>query len=370
MTNMVFYPLGNADCCHITTSNDKKILFDYAHVKEAENEEDRRCDLATILREDLEEAERDYFDVAAFTHLDNDHCGGAENFFYFEHAKKYQSDDRIKINTLWVPASAILEEGLKDSARVIREEAKHRLREGKGIRVFSRPEKLKEWLESEGLSLKEREHLITDAGRLIPGLTLDDDGIEFFLHSPFAKRLNDGSLEDRNDHSIVVQAVFKEGSQETKLILSADVDYTLLQDIVNITQYHGNEERLEWDVFKLPHHCSYKSLAEEKGTDKTVPVDEVKWLFEEQGQKGGIIISTSNPIPSEETKQPPHMQAAKYYKDMISEHDGEFIVTMEHPKVSAPEQLTIEVTESKARVLKQAAKASITIISQTSPKAG
>ncbi len=370
MTKMTFYPLGNADCCQISTRDDKRILFDYAHIREAENDEDKRCDLAKLLKEDMQEAGKDAFDIVAFTHLDRDHCGGAGDFFYFEHAEKYQSDDRIKIKTLWVPASAILEEGSKDDARIIRQEARHRLKEGKGIRVFSRPEKLKDWLESEGLSLDDRKHLITDAGNVIPGMTLADDGIEFFLHSPFAKRLNDGSLEDRNIHSIVVQAVFQEGEQQTKLILGSDVPYDCIQDIVNISKYHGNEERLEWDVFELPHHCSYKSLAEEKGKDKTEPVEELKWLFEEQGQKGGIIVSTSDPIPRDDTTQPPHRQAANYYKDVVGDLEGEFIVTMEHPKINKPEPLVVEVSESKARIRKQVVAAGISIISQTGRRAG
>lgn len=370
MAEMTFYPLGNADCCQIKTQNNKRILFDYAHVREAENEDDKRCDLAVLLRKDMKDADKNAFDIVAFTHLDRDHCGGAGDFFYFEHAAKYQAGDRIKINMLWVPAAAILEDDPSEDARIIRQEARYRLKEGNGIRVFSRPEKLKDWLESEGLSLDDRKHLITDAGNVIPGLTLTDDGIEFFLHSPFAKRLNDGSLEDRNIHSIVVQAVFQEGEQQTKLILGSDVPYECLQDIVNISKYHRNEERLEWDVFELPHHCSYKTLAEEKGNDKTEPVEEVKWLFEEQGQKGGIIVSTSDPIPSEDTKQPPHRQSANYYKDVVSDLGGEFIVTMEYPKKSTPEPLVVEVGESKARVRKLVMAAGISIISQTGRRAG
>ena len=123
-------------------------------------------------------------------------------------------------------------------------------------------------------------------------------------------------------------------------------------------------------MFELPHHCSYKTLAEEKGSDKTEPVEEVKWLFEEQGQKGGIIVSTSDPIPSEDTKQPPHRQAANYYKDVVSDLGGEFIVTMEYPKKSTPEPLVVEVGESKARVRKLVMAAGISIISQTGRRAG
>lgn len=85
-------------------------------------------------------------------------------------------------------------------------EARYRLKMGKGIRVFSRPDKLKEWFQNEGLTLESRAHLITDAGQLIPGFSLASDQIEFFVHSPFATRLNGGGdgLVDRNIDSLVV----------------------------------------------------------------------------------------------------------------------------------------------------------------------
>jgi hypothetical protein len=76
MTEMTFYPLGNADCCQIKTKHNKRILFDYAHVREAENDDDKRCDLATLLRKDMKDADKKAFDIVAFTHLDRDHCGG------------------------------------------------------------------------------------------------------------------------------------------------------------------------------------------------------------------------------------------------------------------------------------------------------
>jgi hypothetical protein len=72
--------------------------------------------------------------------LDDDHCCGSGDFFWLEHALKYQGEDRIKIRELWVPAAAILEDGLDDSARIIRQEARYRLKKGSGIPRPSGPE--------------------------------------------------------------------------------------------------------------------------------------------------------------------------------------------------------------------------------------
>ena len=59
------------------------------------------------MRGDLGAGHRDFFDVVAFTHFEDDHVCGALSFFWLEHASKYQAAGRIKIAELWVPAWAI-----------------------------------------------------------------------------------------------------------------------------------------------------------------------------------------------------------------------------------------------------------------------
>ena len=141
---LTFHPLGNADCTRFDLADGKKLLIDYADMSNPDDPWDRRIDLPAELRSDLRAAQRDYYNVVGYTHLDDDHCRGSGDFFWFEHAAKYQTEDRIKIRELWVPAAAILEDGLDDCARIIRQEARYRLRKGSGIRVFSRPTKLKD----------------------------------------------------------------------------------------------------------------------------------------------------------------------------------------------------------------------------------
>ena len=125
--------------------------------------------------------------------------------------------------------------------------------------------------------------------------------------------------------------------------MSADTTYEIWQSIVKVTKYHKREDRLRWNIFKLPHHCSYLTLGPEKGKDKTKPVDEVKWLYEDQSAEGCYVVSTSDPIPANETDQPPHRQAASYYKDVMASRDGEFVVTMETPSVAAPKPIVFEI---------------------------
>nr|GFD39159.1 hypothetical protein [Tanacetum cinerariifolium] len=155
----------------------------------------------------------------AFTHLDNDHTCGASEFFELLHAAKYQGGDRVKIKELWVPAAVLVEDGCEDETRILRQEARYRLKKGEGIRVFSGPGQLTDWLATQGLTVADRQHLITDAGTLIPGFNLATDGVEFFVHSPFASRTAGGGLAamDRNSDALTFQATFMEGTRKTRM---------------------------------------------------------------------------------------------------------------------------------------------------------
>lgn len=346
---VTFYPLGNADGALIDLADERKVLVDFGNEGNPDDPADLRCDLAAELRTNLRKAGRDYLDVVCFTHVDDDHCKGAGEFFWLQHAAKYQGPGRIKITEMWVPACAITEEGLTEDSRLVRQEARHRLREGKGILVFSRAERLKQWMADNGIDYESRKHLFVDAGKTVPGFSKDGpEAVEFFVHCPFAWRQDDSTLVDRNGDSIVFQATFKEGASESYALFASDVDHEVLSLIVQATR--DRDERLLWDLMKLPHHSSYLSLGPERGVDETVAVENVKWLFETQGQRGCYIVSTSWPIPAkgtkeDEDKQPPHRQAANHHRRVAREKDGSYMVTMEHPRKSAPTPFKFEITQ-------------------------
>jgi hypothetical protein len=344
-----FFPLGNADTLLAELANGDLVLIDYANTWNPADKTDLRCDLPAELRRLLAKARRDKFNVLCITHVDDDHCRGFGEFFWLRHAASYQSKDRTPFDELWVPACVLLETGLTDDARLVRAEAIHRLREGKGVLIFSRPERLKDWMKANGIDFESRKHLIVNAGKLVPGYTKEGPArAEFFVHSPFGHRQNDGTIIDRNGDSIVMQVTFREGVRDSYLFLGSDVDHEALSLIVQISRAHGNEDRLLWDLMKLFHHCSYLALGPDRGVEETKAVPDVKFLFETQGRRGGVIISPSWPIPAKGSKgdnnQPPHRQAAAHHRRVIRDLDGTFVVTMEEPSKAAPEPFTYEIT--------------------------
>ena len=377
MHKLTFFPLGNADCCRVDLQNGRKLLIDYAATRDPDDDNDRRCDLPTVLRQDLDEADQAHFDIVAFTHLDEDHYKGAADFFYLEHAAKYQDDDRVRIGELWAPAGLLLEKlgpGASAEARVLRAETRHRFKEGSGIRIFGRPKLLEKYCEEEGLGWTSRKELVTDAGCIAPGFSLEDDGLEIFVHSPFSFKI-DEDVEDRNTNSFMCQARFSVATRTTDVLLLADADHEALRDVVTTTQKHGNPDRLSWHVLKVPHHCSYKSLAPDRGLHKTVPQDEeIEWLYEDQQVAPGLLVCSSWAIPKtgakDDNDQPPHRQAAAYYRSTLASSD-DFNVTMSHPrKAKKPQPLEITIGDQGPTLVKTVAASSVAIASSRGQRHG
>lgn len=341
-SKITFFNIGNADTTLIRLSSGKNVLWDYANMQG-----EKHCDLSKELNKRMPKS---YFDVVCFTHCDRDHVNGIGDYFYLEHAAKYQSAERKKINDLWVPAATLLESrnDYCDCAKILKAEAKHRfLVMKRNIKVFSKPDELKSWVDEQGVKFSDVSHLIVDAGKLVPGWNKEQDGIEFFVHSPFKGQVDNNKVIDRNNAAIIVQAVFG-NKTETKMILGSDADSDTLADIVKISKWNKNDIRLEWDIFHLCHHCSHNALNNlEKGRTKTMPVPEVKWLMETQARQKCLLISPSDKIPSCDTNQPPHKQTYNYYKeDVADKNSGMIKVTMEHPNMNLPKPMDYIINDS------------------------
>lgn len=374
---IVFYPVGTGDTSQIILNNGKRILMDYRHQKKTEDGSCPEINLKARLKQELKDAGRDNIDVVAFTHGDKDHIENSVEFFELKHAAKYQGDGRIKINTLWVPAAMVLEaatnEQLSSEFVIWRQEARHRLKEGKGIRVFSKPEKLKDWLEENGLTLESRRHLITDAGQIAPDFDLYADGVEFFCHSPFIKHVDEGD-DLRNDASLIFNVRFHENGNNYDYLAVGDSTWSVLEDIVETTKAHGNMDRLAWDLYNIPHHCSYKALSNEKGESETTPEAGAKEILL-AGKEGGYLVSSSAPIldsrEGREQSLPPHIQAKKCYERYLKKVDGaKFLVTMAEPNATKPEPLVFKVDHQGLSLSRAAISATSIIASKPAPRAG
>lgn len=355
-----FYPLGNAETCLLELSTGDKLLFDYAAMNDG-SATDERIDIKQEL------SGIDEFKVVMFSHAHDDHTKGASEFFYLDHASKYQSEDRAKINELWVSSAFLLETDLEKGAdaKIIRNEARYRLKEGYGVKIFADPDSLSSWLEAQEIEYDDIKHLIVHAGETVEvdGTT---DEVQFFVHAPFSE--DSEEVQDKNDPSIVLQMRLFNNDRETNILITGDTPYKVLDKIVDISKANGNESFLIWDIYDIPHHCSHTGLNEkgEKDTYRITPTENVQWLLQQAQQNAKMVASC---VKITEETSPPHMIAKRAY-EYYTAADVKFMATMEHTslKSSKPTPIVFEIDNLGVTLKSENIQA--TYLKKSAPRAG
>lgn len=337
---ITFFPEGNAECVFLELDNGKRMLMDYANMHSGDP---RYADLTTSF-EDI-----DSFDIVMFTHPHDDHVKGAADFFYFDYTPKYRIGKRAKIKELWISAAFLLDVNPCEDARVIRQEARHRLKEcnREGIKIFAAPGSLTTWLKDNDLSTDENDHPIIHAGTLMDssmhGL---GNEISIFVHAPFSEDAEDA--DNRNDPSIVIQIALDNADQTTNIFITGDTPHDVLDKIVERSESSGNADYLKWDLYDIPHHCSYTGLSDERGEDITEPSEDIKRLLQEYGQENAFLVASCRAFSDvgDEDTQPPHVQAKKAYRKYSKNTDGSsktLLITSEYSGKTNPKPLRFKI---------------------------
>jgi len=347
--NIYFYPVGNGDSALVIDDKGKHLLVDYNCSKDAKQDKDERIHLEKELNKRLK---KNNLDVLMISHAHEDHYNGFSDYFWLNHSKKYQEDGRKKINELWVPDALIWETGIKAEGKILRAEARHRLlEEKKGIKIIGNSDSLKEFINDSGKVLYEKvSHLIFSPGEIIN----DFSGFDIFIHSPHSWKTEDD--ENKNNKCIVFQADFKiNSSSVAKVIFGGDAESDAWESIYSASINNKNLQRLDFDVFKISHHCSYTALnSEEKGDLITKPLEKVKKIFEEHSLDKCKLIASCKKIPVKSKRNesgPPHYQAAQYYKKVCSDNNGDFEVTMQQSiGKNCRKPISIEISKYGAKL--------------------
>ena len=358
---LTFYPLGNAETCLLELRNGAKLLFDYAAMYTG-SQTDERYDIQKELSSIKE------FDIVMFSHAHDDHTKGASEFFYLDYAKDYQSETRAKIKEMWVSAAFLLDTDLENhsDAKILRDEARHRLKEGYGIKIFAAPDSLMDWLEKQGVDYNQVKNLIVHAGQTLDLPENLKDELQVFVHAPFSDDSED--VQDKNDPSIVLQLRLYNEDRETNILLTGDTPYQVLDKIVDISKVNENEDYLMWDIYDIPHHCSHTGLNEkgEKSVRVLVPTENVQWLLKQVATKAYMVASC---LKVTEETSPPHMCAKRGYEQYTAS-DVEFLATMEHVSFSGGKPMPIQFTIDAMGVTLKRSSSQAAYFRKSAPRAG
>lgn len=358
---LVFFPIGNAETCLLSLNNGSKILFDYADMFDGSATDDRydiKKELGAIKE----------FEIVLFSHAHDDHTRGASDFFFLDHAKKYQSDTRAKIKELWVSAAFLLDTDLENNsdAKILREEARYRLKNGYGVKVFANPNNLSDWLKEHEIKYEDVDHLIVHAGQTLELPDTLEGEMKVFVHAPFSDESEE--VNDKNDPSIVLQVCLINDKHETNILITGDTPYQVLDKIVDISTENDNEKYLAWDIYDIPHHCSYTGLNDkgEKEVRVITPTENIQWLLTQSGKNAYMVASC---VKITEETSPPHISAKRAYEKYSAE-DVSFLATMEHTPLSGGKPTPIKFLIDSMGVTLRQARMQEVYLKKSAPRAG
>lgn len=375
---LIFFPVGNGDMTLIKLESGRKILIDMNIRAAADDADDEAPDVASQLRDHLERDEegRLYVDALLVSHPDKDHCTGLVTHFHLGPAGDWsKDDDKIFIRELWsspmVFRRASKNHTLCDDAKAFNQEARRRVNFYKDGNTLDNGERILILGEDENGKTDDLDAILVRADTQFSEVNgIDDWSMIARLLAPLPKDEDEEAEEtlSKNHSSTIIQFTLTgDGhSDMCRFLTGGDAEVAIWERL-----WKRHENRTDWlsyDVMQTPHHCSWHTLSydswSEKGEEAQVCEDAKSALS--QSRENAVIVASCKPVKADDS-DPPCIRAKREYVTMAEQ----FLVTMEHPKESAPEPLEIEISQNGSSVVKKRALVGgPAIISKPAPKAG
>ena len=372
-----YYPVGNADCTLIKLDSGKTIIVDCQILSDLTDGHgkqimfDVKADLLKELKKDA--IGRPFVDLFISTHPHDDHCKGfAGNFYHGDVANydKEKNKDEIIIEELWITPRGI-KNNLAAPAEEVRKEAKRRQK------LYDDDPDFKG---SNGNYLRiigyDKDKEFDNRYCYVPGVLVTSvhetnlSWLEIFIHAPFKEDVETSKKnDDKNATSVVVQFGFKiEGYSEyrSRVLMGGDAEYEIWQHILDNSKQ--NEDRLKWNIFLAPHHCSWSFFNESDNKKEIKPSAEA--ILSMQFDNKAHIVASSNEIKSCDGN-PPCYEAQQEYIKRLKSGSSHFLNTATHCKVgSIPQPIVFKINEYGKRLSGNTTIAGTSSISNPAPRAG
>ncbi|CAK7068020.1 MAG: hypothetical protein PARBA_02615 [Parabacteroides sp.] len=372
-----FYPVDNGDNVLLKLDDKTTVIVD-CQMKDCEENTDgvTTYDVKKDLIKELNKDSKNnpYVDLFINSHPHNDHCFGFEKNFYCGSPDDYTDTNRkneeIIIGELWV-TQRVFSNDLCCDGGAIRREAKRR-------------KKLFEENSVESSKYGNRLHIIgyneddttVDGLHYIPGNMVStfngktNDYLSMFIHAPFKNDLiRSKADEDENAASIVVQMQLrtqKNGDIKSRIIIAGDADHYVFEQILEKSKKNNNEDKLEWDLFLAPHHCSWSFFNDRPYENNTAPKD-YSLEFLDYKNTGANVIASSKKIENKKPNPPHHSAKEEYIKKV---GDSKFKNTAINKDEKAPEPLVYTIDDNGFILEKAVSSASVGLMGSPTPRAG
>lgn len=355
---LTFFPVGNGDMALIALDNGQTILIDINIRAAADDADDDTYDVAAALKDRLKRDSdgRMYVDAFLLSHPDGDHITGLSNHFHLgppEDFPEGEEDNLIIIREMWsspiVFRRASANHVLTAQAKAWKKEARRRvaLYREKGSSVGDGNRILLMGKDKDGKTddimgiVVEQYGVITRAnqgaaghfeGRLLAPMVVDDDDEELI------------ELLEKNNSSVIVRfSIAGDGYKDKcRFLTGGDAGVVIWERLWS----QLGEDRKDWltyDVMETPHHCSWRTLSNDRWSKlgEKVKVSEKARSALSQTRKGAVIVASCKPIKKDDGN-PPHERAKREYVSIVDGAADRFICTMEHcEKENAPVEFKI-----------------------------
>ncbi len=371
-----YYPVGNADCTLIKLDNGKTIIVDCQILTDLTDGHGKQV-MFDVKADLLNELKRDgtgspFVDLFICTHPHDDHCKGfAGNFYHGDVADydKVKNKDEIIIEELWITPRG-LKNDLSEPAEDVRKEAKRRRKlyddnaDFKGTRG--------NYLRIIGY---DNDKEFDSRYCYVPGETVSFvhgsslSWLDIFIHAPFKEDVETSKKDDdKNATSIVVQFGFKVAgytNYKCRVLMGGDAEHEIWQHILD---NNTDEEKLQWNIFLAPHHCSWSFFNDSDNKKEIKPSAEA--ILNKQIGFVAHVVASSNDIKND-GNNPPCYEAKQQYIKKLNAGSSHFLNTATHNKVgSIPQPIIFKINEN-GKTLKEITTVAGTLsISNPAPRAG
>lgn len=335
----VFWPVGTGDSSTVVIQSDETVLqIDLHHLSKSDDDDDPHCAIVDELVESLPKKDgKPFLAVFALTHPDKDHINGFSDLL-----------DQVTIGEIWHTPRIFREykKDLCDDAVAFKDEVTRRrnltIEKNGNVDVGDMARVIGHDVIFESGDYKD----FPEYWRTYPGNTITEinngsveDDFTAFVHAPF----KDDSATERNNTSLALQIILKEGDATAKVLFFGDREYPTIKQIFDKTKEKDRTHYLEWDVMLSSHHCSKKAMywKGEDDDDEKLKQDIMDDFDTYKLDGGSIIASSESDFSDEEGKNPPHMKARKQYELIVD--SGHFICTHEHPDEKKPSPIIFEL---------------------------
>lgn len=113
------------------------------------------------------------------------------------------------------------------------------------------------------------------------------------------------------------------------------------KEVLDQSKKHGNEDKLEWDIFLSPHHCSWTYFNDVPYAENKTPKDYSLAILDYKVGKGKIIASSK--VIKNDKDNPPHWAAKQEYLKKLDSNDN-FLELAIIPSENEPKPVVFKIT--------------------------